>query len=70
MSNEEVEVQCPQCKEKFKQEVAKLFPGSARACPHCTTMLQFTGEDASDVQLVKDEPDDMDLGDSLGDLGF
>ena len=70
MSNEEVEVECPQCKEKFQQETAKLFPGSARACPHCASMLQFTGEDAGDVQLVQDEADDMDLGESLGDLGF
>jgi len=70
MGNEEINVQCPQCKETFKQAASEIFPGSAKPCPHCGTMLQFTGEEAGDVHVVQDEPDDMDLGGSLGDLGF
>ena len=70
MGNEEIDVRCPQCKEQFKQSANDIFPGSSKPFPNCGTMLQFTGEEAGDVHIVKDEPDDMDLGCSLGDLGF
>ncbi len=70
MGNEEIDVKCPQCKETFKQVAGDIFPGAAKPCPNCGTMLQFTGEDATDVHVVQDEPDDFDLGGSLGDLGF
>lgn len=50
----EANLQCPQCHGKFKQKIEDIRPGRSRRCPHCGTMIEFTGDDGREAQKAID----------------
>jgi hypothetical protein len=47
--NLDVDIPCPKCNRKFKQDIRKMKPKSWTRYPHCGTQIEFTGDDASKI---------------------
>ncbi len=48
------DVECPNCRRKFKQLVAEMRPGTSRHCPYCGVEIGFTGDDGRKAQRAVD----------------
>jgi len=46
---------CPNCHRRFKQRVEGMRPGQSRRCPHCGTVINFTGDDGRRIQKAVDD---------------
>jgi uncharacterized C2H2 Zn-finger protein len=55
MTKLQVDLECPNCHREFKQKVDDMRPGESRRCPHCGTMIKFTGDDGRQVQRAIDD---------------
>lgn len=51
----EVEIACPGCRRKFRVKVKDMVPGRSRACPWCSVVVEFTGDDGRKVQRGLDD---------------
>ena len=65
MTTAEATLTCPKCHTGFRIALREMTPGSSRACPHCGTMIRFSGQDAGKVQQALDQ-----LEGSLGGAGI
>ena len=50
-----IDLECPSCRRKFKQKLEGMRPGRSRTCPHCGTTIEFSGDDASEIQRAVDD---------------
>lgn len=50
-----IDLECPNCYRKFKQTLEDMCPGRSRTCPHCRTVIEFSGDDASKIQRAVDD---------------
>lgn len=50
----EIDIECPQCKHKFKQKLRDVKPGASHKCTSCGANITFTGDDLSKAQKELD----------------
>lgn len=62
MTNIEVEMPCPHCRQKFPLPLEEMRAGEDRACPHCGATITFSGADGSKIQKALDELKDQAAG--------
>jgi uncharacterized Zn finger protein len=55
MAKLKFDLECPSCHRKFKQKVEDVRPGQSRRCPHCGTVIEFTGDDGRQMQRAVDK---------------
>lgn len=55
MPTAEATLTCPRCHTGFRITLREMTPGSSRQCPHCGTMIRFSGQDAGKVQQTLDQ---------------
>lgn len=56
----EIDITCPSCNCKFKQQASNMKPGNTCVCPKCGQTIEFTGDDLSKIE--------KDINKSIDDL--
>ena len=51
----EAKINCPSCHRQVYIKVKEMIPGRYKKCPHCGTMLNFTGDDGRRAQKALDD---------------
>jgi len=62
VTNIEVQIPCPHCRQKFPLSLEDVRAGEARPCPNCGTTITFAGANGSKVQKALDVLSDQGAG--------
>ncbi len=48
-------IQCPNCHRSIQIKVKEMVPGRHKNCPHCRTVIAFSGDDGRKIQRELDK---------------